>query len=90
MTRYLLAILLTGCATTAPTRVVTTPAVCPAPRALPASALAAIDALPATLPELAIDGDPALNLLTNGAQSDALYQRALQAAHDLAEWMRKP
>ena len=82
--------LITGCAITPP-RVVQTPPVCPAPRALPTETLAAIAALPARLPELpasAASTDAAAALFANGAQSASMYQACRRAADGAADWIK--
>jgi hypothetical protein len=83
-------LLFAGCAS-APPRVVQTPSVCPAPRALPASTLASIDALPDALPPLpasaaSTDAAPALYAL--GAADAASYQACRIAARGAAQWIR--
>lgn len=83
--------LLAGCAAVPVPRVIQTPPVCPAPRALPAQTLAAIDGLPERLPELpasAASTDAAAALFINGAQSAAAYQACRAAATGAAGWIR--
>ena len=78
--------MLAGCATQTP-RIVTTPAVCPAPRTVPVQTLAAIAALPDHLPPLVIQGDAAAALYETGIRSAGLYRQCVEAARGAAGWI---
>lgn len=86
MLAVMLAMLAAGCSTQPP-RIVQTPAVCPAPRALPAQTLAAIAALPEHLPPLVVRGDAAQALYETGIRSAGLYRQCVEAARGAAVWI---
>ncbi|HET6631493.1 MAG TPA: hypothetical protein VFG73_02140 [Rhodanobacteraceae bacterium] len=87
----LFALLLAGCATAPPARIVQTPAICPAPRQPPTAALGAVDSLPPTLPALPAKLTPAEAadaLHAAGAADAHWYHVARTAAAALAAWIR--
>lgn len=89
----LLMLLLVACTTprSRQVAVIDLPPVCPAPRALPAAALGAVDALPEHLHRIPEGLDPeqqAAALHAVGIADAALYERARAAARALADWIR--
>lgn len=82
-------LLFAGCAATVPTRIVTTPNVCPAPRQPPVELLAAARALPKELPTLSADVNPdaaAVAILVQRQQSAEMYQKARVLLDRMATW----
>lgn len=74
-----------------PPRVVQTPNVCPAPRAVPSAALVEADSLPAELPTLPADLNPdaaAVAILIQREQTAQMYHRARVVVQRLSEWIR--